>query len=59
MVVVFPGFQFLWRCPMCHDDEMSDELVAEADEYQAYIDRLDAANERMTAMIAALVALGG
>lgn len=44
---------------MCHDDEMSDELVAEADEYQAYIDRLDAANERMTAMIAALVALGG
>jgi len=44
---------------MCHDDEMSDELAAEADEYQAYIDRLDAANERMTAMIAALVALGG
>ena len=26
---------------MCHDDEMSDELVREVDVYQAYIDRLD------------------
>lgn len=41
---------------MCHDDETSDEQAREYDDYQSYIDRLDAANDATQRLCDALLA---
>ena len=41
---------------MCHDAETSDEQAREYDRYQAYIDKMTAADEAMQLLCLALLA---
>ena len=41
---------------MCHDDETSDEQARDCDRYQAYIEKMVAADEAMQTLCVALLA---